>query len=273
MLPAALLWAALQEDPVAGPPIAIERVAPGVHEQHVFSGRTVALTLRVFGAQGRKVDVALRLYQLAHALAAPAGPAVEVASEVELGKSAWHDFTTSLDCPLVERASTFEVRFLARMHGEESWRDAGRARLELYPPDLLGGLRARAREKPWFVSDARGALKAFLSAHSIAFLDLERPEGKDAWARSQGANRDLEALQAPLLLFVLPDGAARSAALPEQAFRAIVFDATARAPLLVLEGGRSRLTLRPDLIPRLMDDPRAQSELVEAIDLLLLSDP
>ena len=170
MLSAALLFSFLPGDPVAGPALAVERVVRGSEEEHVFSGREVPLTLRVLGAQGEKLDLAVRAYQVAHALAAPTGPAIDVAREIELGPSAWHDFTCFLDCPPVERLTVWDLRFLARVHGEESWRDVGRAWLQLYPPDLLTSLRSMAREGPWFVRDAEGALKEFLSARSIVRL-------------------------------------------------------------------------------------------------------
>ena len=77
-----------------------------------------------------------------------------------------------------------------------------------------------------------------------------------------------------LLLWVQSgaDAQTRPAAALMEAPRALVFDETARATLLVREAGRNRLTLCGEVITRLMDDPRAQSALVDAVELLFPSD-
>ncbi len=271
-----LLCAWLQAVPVPGPSIAIEARHLAM-EGHVFSGRELPLTLRVYGAQGRRLDLRVRPYQLAYSLAAPAGPAIEVAQGAELGPAAWHDFSLALDCPAFEQAVEWELQFLARTGAEETWQVAGRARLVLHPPDLCGPLRADARERSWFVSDAPGALKAFLTREGIPFGDLDLPAGREAWTRSRtkaesaaSAPRAPVAGREPLVLLVRTSDlqeSARSSAFTEKSSCLLVFEPTAHAPALQHEPGRTRVTLDLELIARLGEDPRAQLALVEAVEL------
>ncbi len=276
---AVLLLASLQAAPTPGPPIAVEAVQHGATEWHVFSQQSIPLTLRVYGGQGRRLDLRAEPYQLAQALAAPIGPAIDVATGAELGTSAWHDFPLVLDCPAVERAVSWELRLAARMDGEEAWRPVGRARLELHPPDLLGPLRAHARQQPWFVSDGQGALKAFLNREGIPFRDLEQPGGREAWAGSRGARLRgaASAKGGTLLLLVRASDTHVDTPLGVvlgEAPCALVFEHSECSLALRLDPGRTRVTLDLGLIARLTDDPRAQLALVQAIELTqpILSD-
>jgi hypothetical protein len=262
---ALLLWA-VQATPVAGPRIAVEAPELAASQGHVFSGGPLPLTLRIHGGQGRRLDLRVQVFQLAHALAAPLAPTLEVAAGVELGTSAWHEFPFVLDCPALERAVTWELRFQARTDaaGDGTWESAGSARLELHPRDLAAPLRVLARAEAWFVHDHAGALKAFLAGAAIPFSDLDRPDGREAWARARGARRAGDAL----VLWVRTEAErGRTSTLLDEAPRALVFEA-APAPLaLRLEPARTRVTLEPATIARLSGDPRALLGLVEAVGL------
>lgn len=264
ILPALFLLAPSQATPVAGPSVAVEALELAATQGHVFSGRALPLTLRVHGAQGRRLDLRVQVAQLAHALSAPLAAPIEVAEGIQLGTSAWHDFPFKLDCPELERAVTWELRFLARTGAEQLWESAGSARLELHPRDLLAPLRALTREQRWFVHDASGALKTFLMGAGIPFADLDRPEGRDAWARARGANLGHDTL---VLWVRTKEERGRPSAVLDEAKRALVFE-EAPAPLaLRLEPAKTRVTLEPATIARLSDDPRAQLALVEAVEL------
>jgi hypothetical protein len=271
---AVLLWTCWQAAPAPGPALAVEELRLAATQGHVFSRRALPLTLRVLGGQGRKLDLRVQAYQQAHALAVPAAPAVEVASGAELGASAWHDFPFLLDCPAVERAVTWELCFLARTGAEEEWTSAGRARLELHPPDMLEPLRAHARRQGWFVGDPEGALAGFLNAAGIPFRDLDRPAGREAWARARHAASSARppsaSLARPIVLWVRArdERAGRPSSVLEEAARLLLFEETTCALALRLEPGKTRVTLERGRIARLADDPRAQMALVEAVELL-----
>jgi hypothetical protein len=266
---ALLFWAAVQATPVAGPRIAVEVPELAASQGHVFSGRPLPLTLRVHGGQGRRLDLRVQVVQLAHALAVPLAPPLEVAAGVELGKSAWHDFAFVLDCPSLERAVTWELRFQARTDedsddSDEEWESAGSARLELHPRDLAAPLSVLARREAWFVHDEAGGLKAFLAGAGIPFTDLDRPDGRDAWARARGARRAEDAL----VLWVRTEAErGRTSPVLDEAARALVFEATPAPLALRLEPARTRVTLEPATIARLSGDPRALLALVEAVGL------
>jgi hypothetical protein len=266
ILNALLLWASLQATPVAGPSIGVEARGLDATQGHVFSGRVLPLTLRVLGGQGMLLDLRVQAVQLAHALAAPVGPPVEVAAGLALGTSAWHEIPFALDCPPVERAVEWELRFLARASpgGEGSWESAGSARLHLHPADLLAPLRRLALEQRCFVHDASGTLKTLLTGALIPFADLDRPEGRDSWARARGARLLDEAL---VLWVRAKEEQRRPSPVLDEARRALVFE-EALAPLaLRLEPAKTRVTLELATIARLSDDPRAQQALVEAVGL------
>jgi hypothetical protein len=261
--PTALLLCFVQATPVAGPAIAVEVREFGATEGHVFSARALPLTLRVLGGQGMRLDLGLQVVQLAHALAAPLGGLIEVASDVQLGPSAWHELPFVLDLPAVERIVTWELRFLARATGEGSahgsWTSAGSARLELHPQDLLAPLRAHAREQRWFVHDAAGALKTFLERAGVPFADLDRADGKEAWARTRGPD--------DVLVLWVRSKEERASAVLDDSGRVLLLE-DAPVPLaLRLEPARTRVTLELATIARLATDPRAQTTLVEAVGL------
>jgi hypothetical protein len=258
-----------QASPVPGPPIAVEVVELGPTAGHsssaFFSGSRLPLTLRVLGAQGRRLDLRVQVLQLAHALAAPLEPALDVAAGAELGPSAWHEFPLALACPALERAVTWELRFLARTRGEDPWEPAGSARLELHPPDLLAPLRALAREQRWFVRDPGGSLKSVLAGARIAFSDLDRPEGRDAWTRGRASRPAAEALV--LWVRAKDERDRRADAVLEEAARALLFEDAGLPLTLRLEPGKTRVTLDLATLARLSADPRTCIALVEAVDL------
>ena len=261
-----LLWASPQSTPVAGPAIAVEVPELGATQGHVFSGRALPLTLRVHGAQGRRLDLRVQVVQLAHALAAPLAPPIDVAAGVELGTSAWHELPFVLDCPALERAVTWELRFLVRTRteGEGVWESAGSARLELHPRDLLAPLRGLAREQRWFVHDGSGTLKTFLKGAEIPFADLDRPDGRDVWARARGAHLAGDTL---VLWVRTKEERGRPSGVLDEAPRAIVFEEAPVPLALRLEPAKTRVTLEPATIARLSDDPRAHVALVEAVKM------
>lgn len=265
MILSALLCLAPQAVPRPGPPIAVEVLELATTEGHVFSQRDLPLTLRVHGAQGRRLDLCVQVFQLAHALAAPVTVPLEVAAGVELGTSAWHEFSFVLDCPAVERAVIWELRFVARTSTDGAWEPAGSARLVLHPPDLLAPLRACAREQRWFVSDPGGTLKTFLTGARIPFSDLDRADGRDVWACSRGSRLVADAL----VLWVPTKGerARRPSSVLDEAARALFLEEGVRTLTLRLEPGKTRVTIDLATLARLSDDPRAQIALVEAVEL------
>jgi hypothetical protein len=254
----------MQATPVAGPSIAVEALGLADTQGHVFSGRALPLTLRVHGAQGRRLDLRVQPFQLAHALAAPIGPPIEVAAGVELGASAWHELAFVLDCPAVERAVTWELRFLARTSAQAAWEGAGSARIELHPRDAMAPLRALAAEQRWFVHDASGVLKTFLTGARIPFTDLDRADGRDAWARA----REARGADGVLVLWVrgMEERESSGSVLAETA-RALVFEETPAPLVQRLEPHKTRVSLERGTIARLADDPRAQRTLVAALSL------
>jgi hypothetical protein len=246
-----------------GPKIAVEALRPGGGELRFFSGRELPLTLRVHGAQGQRLELEVRAVQLAHALAVPVGPAVSVASGVELGERAWHEFPLKLATPALESAVTWELRFLARTEGEP-WQPAGTTRLELHPPDLLAPLRAHARARGWFVSDRPGALKAFLNAAAIPFSDLDQPSAREALERCRATRGGSDR---PLVLCVRDPGIAELQPGTSAAGAGTLVFEDLPAHALRWEPERSLVALDRGVIARLPDDPHAQIALVEAVAL------
>jgi hypothetical protein len=202
-------------------------------------------------------------------LAAPVGPSIEVATGVELGGEAWHDFSLTLDCPAVNQITTWELRHQIRMVGEDSWQSVGTTRIAVYPPDLLQPLRKLATTQPWFVSDPPGKLKAFLTEHGIPFRDLESPAGRQTFERGQVK------AEPALVLWVRepvdprrPPVPRRRMPAPAKAARVLIFDEPSPVLLyttLRLEPHRTSVTVDMNLLSTLTDDPRAQMRLVEAL--------
>lgn len=268
---ALLVCAALQAGPAQGPSVAVEAVPLQSSKKHFFSGQQIRVAFRFYGGQGRELDLRARPYQLAHSMAAPVGPSIEVAAGVRLGDEAWRDFSLTLDCPAVKRMTTWELRYQSRVVGEDSWQSAGTTRIELYPPDLLQPVRSLATTQPWFVSDPPGRLKAFLTGHGIPFQDLGSPAGRQAFE-----HRRVKPERALVLWVREPVDPERPpvqrpripVAALERARRILVF---AEPPpvlpytTLRLEPHRTSVTVNIDLLSSLTDDPRAQVQLVEAL--------
>ena len=266
-----LICAALQVASAQGPPLAVEAVPLESPGARFFSGQRIRVAFRIYGGQGRELDLRARPFQLAHSMAAPMGPSIEVATGVELGEEAWHDFSLTLDCPAVNRVTTWELRHQCRVVGEDSWQSVGATRIELYPPDLLQPLRALAKAQRWFVSDPPGRLKAFLIEHGIPFRDLETPGGRQAFEQHGAGTRPglvlwvrepVESRRSPI--------PRRRTPVPEKAARVLVFDEP--SPILPhatlrLEPRRTRVTVDVHLLSSLTSDPRAQMRLAEAIRL------
>jgi len=263
------------QGPARGPAqassVAVADVPPENAEIHRFSGQQIRIAFRLYAGQGRKLDLGARPYQIAHSMAAPVGPWIEVATDVELGGEAWRDLSFTLDCPPVDRITTWELRYRSRWAGEDSWQPAGTTRIALYPPDLLQPIRSLATSEPWFVSDPLGRLGAFLTGHGIPFQDLGSPAGRQAFEQRRAK------AQPALVLWVsepvdpeLPrvPRAPRPVDALERAARALVFarpSPVLPTTTLRLEPQRTRVTVDIDMLASLTDDPRAQSQLVEAL--------
>ena len=271
LMPALLICAALQAGPAHGPPVAVQAIGRASSEARFFffSGQQNRLPIRFYGGQGQKLDLRARPFQLAHSMAAPVGPSIEVAAGLELGDEAWHDFSLILDCPPVNRITTWELRHQSRVAGEDTWRSVGTTRIDLYPPDLLQPLLKLTTTQRWFVSDPPGRLKAFLAQHGIPFRDLESPGSREAFERDRAGTEPALVLwvREPVDPERRPVQRRRRPA-PEKAARVLIFDEPSPVlphTTLRLEPHRTSVTVDINLLFSLTDDPRAQMRFVEAI--------
>jgi len=268
---ALLICAPLQAGPLQGPPVAVQAVPRESSEARFFfiSGQQIRIPIRFYGGQGQKLDLRTRPVQLAHSMAAPVGPSIELATGLELGNEAWHDFSLTLDCPPVNLITTWELRHQSRVAGDDTWQSVGTTRIELYPPDLLQPLRKLTTTQRWFVSDPTGRLKGFLTKHGIPFRDLESPGGRQAF------ERDSAGTEPALVLWVRepvdserPPAHRRRRPAPAKAARVLIFDEPAPVlphTTLRLEPHRTSVTVDINMLSSLTDDPRAQMRFVEAV--------
>ena len=256
------------------PAVAVELDQRTAAAPHFFADHQLTLGLRVYGAQGRRIDLRVQPFLLNATRAVPVGDALAVVDDAQLGERAWHELPFTLDAPSLEpkreTAVTCELRFSVRYSGETEWRAAGRDRIELYPADLLGPLRALGGRGELFVADDAGSLADFLRASEVLFHDLRTPGGAAALHRLKtrvGPRR-------PVLLWVRSEVAKPTLRAPRSLLAEIdnlvVFE---RPPddfpytTLRLEPERTTVSVDIATISALAHAPRAQQLLVRAARL------
>jgi hypothetical protein len=145
--------------------------APGAAPEHVFGGRSVSLSVTLYGAREVRADLKARLFQLSHGLVVPAGEFHDIAAGVDFRSDLRRRLAFDVALPAVERESRFEVVVFGRVHPSSDWRRIGSASLRAYPDDLLAPLKRWSQDRPLRLHDPSGKLERFLSARGIAFVD------------------------------------------------------------------------------------------------------
>lgn len=148
-------------------------VSNSVRVQHVFGGRSISLSVIVYGTPNVRSSLKGRLFQLTHGLAVPVGGDIEIASDIEFTSGIRRQLTFGLTVPAVERETNFELSVFLRVRPGATWRKAGSLGLRVYPADVLRPLRDWAQRQSLRLHDATGKLEAFLKMQGIAYLDLK----------------------------------------------------------------------------------------------------
>ena len=144
---------------------------PAARLEHVFGGRSVSVSMVLYGASDARADLKARLFQLASGVTVPVGEHMDIASGVDFRTGLRRQLTFDVAIPAVERESSFELVVLVRVHPNGDWRRMGSASFRAYPNDLLKALRRWTEDRPLRLHDPSGKLERFLTAQRISFLD------------------------------------------------------------------------------------------------------
>ncbi len=233
---------------------------PRARERHYFGQREVELLVRISGESDRPVRLRARLHQLASTLSVPYGVPTDLASNVPVSADRPTTISLPLTLPAVERETSFDVVFSTRVGESASWVEAGRAPLRVYPADLLEPLRVWSRTTRLRVRDEPGALRRFLTANDIAFVDSRE-------ARAPGGG-------APVVTVVVGDterlDRLRPPAAADEATVVFRGNTDGLPKVTVRPHGEGRLVVvEMDILEALDQDPRAQKALIEIFQLTL----
>lgn len=141
---------------------------------HVFGGRSIDIPFELSGQGDGTLDLRLHVSQLSFSLVAPVERDITVFQGAAM-QDVVGSRRVSVELPVVERESTFEISFDARGTPTAPWMSVRSARVRVYPVELLSDIRPWSERVQLRIKDGRGMLQALLDRLDVQHLDARSP--------------------------------------------------------------------------------------------------
>jgi hypothetical protein len=171
----------LEDPPPAGPSIGVrieiqpvEKSAADDPHWHVFGGRRCEITYRLMGESETPIDLRAHVSQLTFSPRAPADRSISILDGVATSDLPGPR-VFAIEFPVVERESTFEIRFDGRRSPTGTWIPIEATRVQVYPADRLSALRPWSDRVQLRIRDSREVLVPTLARLEVAYLDARAP--------------------------------------------------------------------------------------------------
>ena len=199
-----------------------------------------------------------KLTQVTFSLTAQHNIVPEISLPLEQENRARADREVKLELPTVQRETDFQLSFQAQTESQDLWSEAGIVQIRVYPKDLLAPLKNWSRKVQLRLDDREGILEYLLATQEVAFVD------------SRAQMKKLEGV--PVVTMIVKN--TQKVLLPRRPLAPhnsiIVFNEQVEnvPKVVVTPFGTGRL-IQVDLqiIKRLSEDPRAQKQFLEIIQL------
>ena len=225
---------------------------------HSFGGQEIKLPIAVQTSSREQINLKAKLTQVTFSLTAQHNIVPEISLPLEQENRARADREVTLELPTVQRETDFQLSFQAQTESQDLWSEAGIVQIRVYPKDLLAPLKTWSRKVQLRLDDREGILEYLLATQEVAFVD----------ARAQ-----MEKLGGvPIVTMIVKN--TQKVSLPRRPLAPhnsiIVFNEQVEnvPKVVVTPFGTGRL-IQVDLqiINRLLEDPRAQKQFLEIIQL------
>ena len=225
---------------------------------HSFGGQEMTLPLAIQTSSREQIHLRATLTQVTFSLAAEHNVVPEISPPLEQEDRPRADREVKFELPTVQRETDFQLSFQAQTASQDLWSEAGVVHLRVYPKDLLAPLKTWSQRVQLRLEDSEGILEGFLEAQNIAFVDskaqMEKREGVSVVTIIIKNRHKVSLPRRPLV--------------PHHSI--IVFNEQVEnlAKVVVTPFGQGQL-IQVDLqiIQRLSEDPRAQKQFLEIIQL------
>lgn len=225
---------------------------------HSFGGQEITLPIAVQTSSREQINLKAKLTQVTFSLTAQHNIVPEISLPLEQENRARADREVKLELPTVQRETDFQLSFQAQTESQDLWSEAGIVQIRVYPKDLLAPLKNWSRKVQLRLDDREGILEYLLATQEVAFVD------------SRAQMEKLEGV--PVVTMIVKN--TQKVSLPRRPLAPhnsiIVFNEhVENVPKVVVTPlGTGRL-IQVDLhiIKRLLEDPRAQKQFLEIIQL------
>ena len=225
---------------------------------HSFGGQEIKLPIEVQTSSREQINLKAKLTQVTFSLTAQHNIVPEISLPLEQENRARADREVKLELPTVQRETDFQLSFQAQTESQDLWSEAGIVQIRVYPKDLLAPLKKWSRKVQLRLDDREGILEYLLATQEVAFVDSRAQMGK------------LEGV--PVVTMIVKNK--QKVSLPRRPLdphnSIIVFNEQVEnvPKVVVTPFGTGRL-IQVDLqiIKRLSEDPRAQKQFLEIIQL------
>ena len=228
------------------------------HVVHSFGGQEIKLPIEVQTSSREQINLKAKLTQVTFSLTAQHNIVPEISLPLEQENGARANREVKLELPTVQRETDFQLSFQAQTESQDLWSEAGIVQIRVYPKDLLAPLKNWSRKVQLRLDDREGILEYLLATQEVAFVD------------SRAQMKKLEGV--PVVTMIVKN--TQKVLLPRRPLAPhnsiIVFNEQVEnvPKVVVTPFGTGRL-IQVDLqiIKRLSEDPRAQKQFMEIIQL------
>ena len=225
---------------------------------HRFGGQEIILPIAVRADSLEQIDLKSSLVQVTSSLAAELAVTPEMRLKPDREERTKTRGDVKLELPVVRRETNFQLRFQAKSGSQNQWSEVGMFHIRVYPRDLLAPLKDWSQRIQLRLDDRQGILEDLLEAQDVVFVDSKAPLEK-----REGV---------PVVTMIVRDNP--QASLPRRPLgpggAVVVFNERVKnLPKVVVTPSGAGLLVRVDLqiIQRLLEDPRAQKQLLEIVGL------
>ncbi len=225
---------------------------------HYFGGQEITLPLAVQTSSREQIHLKANLRQVTFSLTAEHNVIPEISPPLDQEDGARADREVKLELPTVQRETDFQLSFQAQTASQDVWSQAGIFHIRVYPKDLLAPLKTWSQKVQLRLEDREGILEDFLAAQDVVFVDskaqMEKREGVPIVTMIVKTTRKVSLPRPPLA--------------PHNSI--IVFnEQVTNIPKVVVTPFGTGQLIQVDLqiIKQLLEDPRAQKQFLEIIQL------
>lgn len=152
-------------------PQELNAVSQKEFEYHYFGGQEISLPLIIQDKGNDMVDLKVEANQVGFSMGVPHLLEPKIISHLKDKVHFSCNREVFIELPDVKREIVFELIFKAKVESEENWREAGRAKIHIYPMDILKPLQAWSERIQLRLDDREGNLANFFNRNKITYVD------------------------------------------------------------------------------------------------------